>query len=146
MTSARDELSAVNELLGEATAARNAAQQAYDRLEKPAALLDEAVEALAVEESVYKAELVAWYSNGCIGLRPAVPPSLEAAERRVGENAQYALGESVGCGCRAERRARRRLSSVRLGRKIRNCDKEQRKNKCQLSPGLEHAGSLRQNQ
>ena len=85
MTSARDELSAVNELLGEATAARNAAQQAYDRLEKPAALLDEAVEALAVEESVYKAELVAWYSNGCIGLRPAVPPSLEAAERRVGE-------------------------------------------------------------
>jgi hypothetical protein len=49
-------------------------------LVKPQELLEEAVAAAAVEKAAHYAQLVAWYSAGCIGLRPVTPSSLLACE------------------------------------------------------------------
>jgi hypothetical protein len=83
--SARSELAAINTQLTEATKARDAAQEAHDRLAKPALLLDEAKEVLVAEQKAHGADVTAWYTNGCVGPRPPLPSSLEEAERKIGE-------------------------------------------------------------
>jgi hypothetical protein len=83
--SARAELAAINVQLAEAVTIRAGKQEAVDRLSRPAARLEAAVAAHAVEKAVYDAEIKTWYSNGCVGARPAVPLSLEMAERNIGE-------------------------------------------------------------
>jgi hypothetical protein len=85
LTSARSELAALSRQIAGAVAARDQAQQAHDRLAKPAALLEEAVAAHAAEKAAHDAQLVEWYSNGCAGDRPPTPPSLLQAEHRIGE-------------------------------------------------------------
>ena len=83
--SARAELAALNAQLAEAMAARDEAQLAYDRLAKPQRLLEEAVAQHAAEKAVHDAQLVEWYTNGCVGARPPAPPSLLLDEHRIGE-------------------------------------------------------------
>jgi hypothetical protein len=83
--SARAELVAINVQLVEATAIRDGKQEAVNRLSRPALQLEEANAAHAVEKAVHDAQIKAWYSNGCEGPRPAVPLSLEMAERNIGE-------------------------------------------------------------
>ena len=69
---ARQELATLNEWLAEATAARDEAQVAFDRLAKPAALLEEAVAIHAAEKATHDAQLVVWYTNGCSGDRAVI--------------------------------------------------------------------------
>jgi hypothetical protein len=91
---ARRELAILSELIAEATTARDEAQQTYDRLAKPASLLEEAVTQHAAEKAIHDAQLVVWYNNGCIGERPSTPSSLLLAEHRIGE-ARRDLGASA---------------------------------------------------
>jgi len=92
-TSARDALAATNARLAEAKAVRDEAQQAHDRLVRPAQLLEEAIAAHAIEKLAFDSRLVDWYQRGCCGERPVTPPSLLLAEHRIGE-ARRDLGAS----------------------------------------------------
>jgi hypothetical protein len=83
--SARSELAAISTQLAEATAARDAAQEAYDWLAKPSALLREAKAAHAVEEGLHKAQVTTWYSSGCPGARPAPSYRMMELERQLGD-------------------------------------------------------------
>jgi hypothetical protein len=74
--SARAGLAAINVQLVEATAIRDGKQETVDRLSRPAARLEEAVAAHAVEKAVYDAMLATWYSNDCAGERPSTPRNL----------------------------------------------------------------------
>ena len=71
--SASRALAAVNAQLAEATAFRDAAQQAHDRLAKPAALLDEAAREYTGEKARHDAAITTWYEGGCPGERPELP-------------------------------------------------------------------------
>ena len=82
---ARQELTALNKQLAEATAARDAAQAAYDRLERPNQLLTEVLRDYAVEKALFDAAIVVWYETGCFGARPELPSRMVELERQLGD-------------------------------------------------------------
>jgi hypothetical protein len=81
----RQELIALNEHLAEATAARDAAQESYDRLERPTRLLTDVSREYAAEKAVHDAAIVVWYQSGCPGVRPDVPSRMVELERQLGD-------------------------------------------------------------
>jgi hypothetical protein len=84
-SSARQELSRLNSEIASATADRDEAQRQVNRLERPTALLAEAVQEHAAEKVAHDAAVVVWYQGGAIGSRPAPSPAMLELERRIGE-------------------------------------------------------------
>ena len=82
---ARQELAALNQQLAEASAARDAAQESYDRLERPTRLLADVSGEYAAEKALYDAAIVVWYESGCPGVRPDVPSPMLEFERQLGD-------------------------------------------------------------
>ena len=77
----RQELIALNKRLTKATAARDAAQESYDRLERPTRLLTDVSREHAAEKALHDAAIVVWYESGCPGVRPDVPSRMIELER-----------------------------------------------------------------
>ena len=85
LTSARQELAAINGALDKAAHERNEAQQAADRLSFPVAELNKAIEQLTAVRAAYDARISAWYADGCPGSRPTEPADLAGLENAVRE-------------------------------------------------------------
>jgi len=81
----RQELIALNKRLTKATAARDAAQESYDRLERPTRLLTDVSREHAAEKALHDAAIVVWYESGCPGVRPDVPSRMIELERQLGD-------------------------------------------------------------
>jgi hypothetical protein len=82
---ARKELCQLHDEVISAQQGRDAAQERFDRLERPAQEIEKAIVAHAAEKASYDHQVVSWYESGCIGQRPVTPPSLLLAEHRIGE-------------------------------------------------------------
>jgi hypothetical protein len=115
--SASRALAAVNAQLAEATAFRDAAQQAHDRLAKPAALLDEAAREYTGEKARHDAAITTWYEGGCPGERPELPSRMIELERELGDLRRDigAVGEhALGASGEAVHAANEELASLHL--------------------------------
>jgi hypothetical protein len=93
---ARQELASINELTVAALDARDAAQQAVNRFERPVAEVQIAREELAALKSAHDAEIVAWYEAGCVGDRPEMPLKLLRLEQQLGQLARNVDAVAVG--------------------------------------------------
>ena len=104
---ARQELAALNQQLAEASAARDAAQESYDRLERPTRLLADVSGEYAAEKALYDAAIVVWYESGCPGVRPDVPSRMIELERPTWRLAPGSWRQRDGARIRRKRVTRR---------------------------------------
>jgi hypothetical protein len=85
---ARQELVALNDLIAAAQEARDVAQQAVIRFERPAAEVQIARAELTAQKALHDTEIVSCYEAGCSGDRPQTPLELLRLEHQVGQLAR----------------------------------------------------------
>jgi hypothetical protein len=107
----RAELIALSEAILSATGERDEAQAAYDRLEKPAHQLTEAMQEYATEKALYDGRIVAWYEGSCPGARPEPTIRMLELDRKLGE-----LRRDIGASDGALASARSALDAANVRR------------------------------
>jgi len=112
----RQELIALNKRLTKATAARDAAQESYDRLERPTRLLTDVSREHAAEKALHDAAIVVWYESGCPGVRPDVPSRMIELERPTWRLAPGSWRQRDGARNRRKRVTRRERAPGRTAR------------------------------